>query len=404
MKMQDKPIPFSPPDIGQAEIDSVVETLKSGWITTGPKTKQFEKDIAAYCGTEKAVCLNSATAGLELCLRLLDVGPGDEVITTPYTFAATANVILHTGAKPVFADVRKGSFNIDPDEIARRITTRTKAVIPVDIGGWPCDYDDIKTVLEQQQKKYHPRKKTLQEQFSQPVIIADAAHSFGAGYKNKKAGNLADFTVFSFHAVKNLTTAEGGAVTYNALNGVSSDELYQRLQLFSLHGQSKDAHSKMKAGAWQYTIEIPGYKFNMTDIMASIGIEQLKRMDSELIPKRKLLYQSYCETLKNDARFLQPPFSDTEKEHPFHLYMLRIEGADEQRRAQIISNMAQEGVAANVHFIPVVMQPAYQKLGYSIRNYPNTFEMYRNEISLPLYSKLSENDVYRVCEVLKRYA
>ena len=289
--MEQRKIQFSPPDITEEEIQAVSDTLRSGWITTGPKTKQFEKEIAEYCGVNKAICLNSATAGLESVLRLFGIGEGDEVITTPYTYTATASTILHTGAKVVFADVLPGSFNIDPESVAKAITSKTKAVIPVDIAGIPCDYDKLKNVLEEKKSLYNPKKGTLQETLCRPLLLADAAHSFGAEYKTgngwKKSGALADFSVFSFHAVKNLTTAEGGAVTFN-----SGDDIYKQLQLLSLHGQSKDALAKMKAGSWRYSIELPGYKCNMTDIAAAMGLVQLKRYPN-LLARRREIFDLY---------------------------------------------------------------------------------------------------------------
>ncbi len=397
-----KIIPFSPPDITQDEIDEVVDTLKSGWITTGPKTKLFEKEISSYCGTGGAICLNSATAGLELVLRLLDIGPGDEVITTPYTYAATANVILHCGAKPVFADLEDGNFNISPDNIEKAITKRTKLVIPVDIAGWPCDYDKIIDVLENNKKKFKPGKNTLQDMFDRPVIMDDAAHSFGSVYKGIKIGGIADFTVFSFHAVKNLTTAEGGAITFNKMKGFSCEEIYNRFQLLSLHGQSKDALSKMKAGSWKYSIELPGYKYNMTDISASIGLAQLKRYDREIIPKRKAVYDIYEEAFLNDSRVISPPVNDENRTGNCHLYMLRVKNGSETKRAEIIQKMAGKGISLNVHYIPVVMHPAYTRLGYDIKKYPNAFKMYENEITLPVYSRLAAEDAMTVCEELKK--
>ena len=394
-----KVIPFSPPDITQAEIDEVVDTLKSGWITTGPKTKRLEKNIADYCGVEKAVCLNSATAGLELSLRLLDIGEGDEVITTPYTYAATANVILHVGARPVFVDVKKGEFNIDPDEIGKHITSKTKAIMPVDFAGFPCDYDEIKLVLEKNKGKYSPKKDTLQEEFSRPVILADSAHSFGATYNNKKLGSVADFTVFSFHAVKNLTTAEGGAITFNTMGKVSSDDIYKRLMLLSLHGQSKDALAKT-TGSWEYTIELPGYKFNMTDIQASLGLVQLKRYPGEILPKRKKIHELYSSELSKYDFFIVPNFCTKTKEGSYHLLPLRVKNINKEQRSQIIKEMAERKIALNVHFIPVVTHPAYKKLGYDIKNYPNTIEMFENEISLPIYSSLAVEDVVYICRNL----
>jgi dTDP-4-amino-4,6-dideoxygalactose transaminase len=397
-----KAIPFSPPDITQAEIDEVVDTLKSGWITTGPKTKHFEKEISAYCGTEKAVCLNSATAGLELVLRLLDIGKGDEVITTPYTYAASANVILHVGAKPVFVDIKENDFNIDPERIGKAITKRTKVIIPVDIGGNPADYNEINAVLEKYKSKYKPAKNTLQTIFDKPVILADAAHSFGSSYKGKKTGSLADFTVFSFHAVKNLTTAEGGAVTFNSIKNCNSEELYKKLMLLALQGQSKDALAKTKPGSWQYTIEIPGFKCNMTDIMASIGLVQLTRYDKEILPKREKLYSIFVDAFKNDERFILPPFDKDGKSGNHHLFPIRVKNVSEETRNEIIQKMAEINISCNVHFIPLPLHPVYEKLGYKISDYPNVYNQYKNEISLPLYSQMAEEDALYVSNELKR--
>ena len=396
-----KKIPFSPPDITELEINEVIDTLKSGWITTGPKTKKFEMEIAKYCNVEKAICLNSGTAGLELILRLFEIGPGDEVITTPYTFAATSNVILHTGAKPVFVDIEKDKFNIDPDKINNAITKKTKCVIPVDFGGLPCDYDEIKEVLNENKFKYKPQKGTLQKLTDRPIILSDAAHSFGALYKGRKIGGEADFSVFSFHAVKNLTTAEGGAITFNSFKGHSSDEIYKKLHLFSLHGQSKDAFSKIKAGGWKYSIELPGYKYNMTDILASIGLAQLKRYDREILPKRKHICEVYKNELYSNERFILPHFKEINKESSYHIFALRIKGVDESIRDKIIYEMSNKNIALNVHFIPVVMHPAYIKLGYKIEDYLNTYNMYRNEISLPVYSTLNEENAVLICNELK---
>lgn len=395
-----KTIPFSPPDISQLEIDEVIDTLKSGWITTGPKTKKLENEIANYCQTEKAVCLNSATACLELSLRLLDIGEGDEVITTPYTYASTANVILHVGAKPVFVDIKKNEFNIDPDKISKAITNKTKAIIPVDLAGWPVDYNEIKNVLENKKHLFSPKSKTWQKSFDRPIIIADSAHAFGAKYKNKRLGSIADFTCFSFHAVKNLTTAEGGAVTFNSFTNLTTDEIYKKFMLFSLNGQSKDALSKAQAGSWQYTIEIPGFKYNMTDIMASLGLAQLKRYEKELIPKRKKIFEIYNNEFKNNSKLILPPFNSELKIGSFHVYPLRIANINETQRDAIIQKMADNGISVNVHFIPLVMHPAYTKLGYNINDFPNTYSMYQNEISLPVYSKLSKDDALYISKTL----
>lgn len=396
--MEYRKVQFSPPDITEEEIQAVSDTLRSGWITTGPKTKQFEKEIAEYCGVNKAICLNSATAGLELVLRLFGIGEGDEVITTPYTYTATASTILHTGAKVVFADVLPGSFNIDPESVAQAITSKTKAVIPVDIAGIPCDYDKLKSVLEEKKSLYNPKKGTLQETLCRPLLLADAAHSFGAEYKTgngwKKSGALADFSVFSFHAVKNLTTAEGGAVTFNC-----GDDIYKQLQLLSLHGQSKDALAKMKAGSWRYSIELPGYKCNMTDIAAAMGLVQLKRYPN-LLARRREIFDLYKKSFTSDDRFILPAEGDNFKSS-CHVYSLRVCGADETLRDEIIAKCAENGVACNVHFIPLPMHPFYHGLGYKIEDYPNAYDMYKNEISLPVHTLMSDDDVAYVANTIK---
>jgi dTDP-4-amino-4,6-dideoxygalactose transaminase len=396
--MEQRKIQFSPPDITEEEIQAVSDTLRSGWITTGPKTKQFEKEIAEYCGVNKAICLNSATAGLELVLRLFGIGEGDEVITTPYTYTATASTILHTGAKVVFADVLPGSFNIDPESVAQAITSKTKAVIPVDIAGIPCDYDKLKSVLEEKKSLYNPKKGTLQETLCRPLLLADAAHSFGAEYKTgngwKKSGALADFSVFSFHAVKNLTTAEGGAVTFNC-----GDDIYKQLQLLSLHGQSKDALAKMKAGSWRYSIELPGYKCNMTDIAAAMGLVQLKRYPA-MLARRKEMFDLYKKSFAADDRFILPQESENFKSS-YHVYTLKIRNADEAVRDEIIAKCAENGVACNVHFIPLPMHPFYHGLGYKIEDYPNAYDMYKNEISLPVHTLMSDDDVAYVANTIK---
>jgi dTDP-4-amino-4,6-dideoxygalactose transaminase len=391
-------IPFSPPDITNKEIKEVISTLKSGWITTGPKTREFEKKIAEYCTVEKAIALSSCTAGLELILRLFDIGNGDEIITTPYTFAATSNIILHVGAKPVFVDVKKDDFNIDPELIKKAINKKTKAVIIVDFGGWPCDYNEILRVLEDQKKLYTPKKRTYQEKINRILLISDSAHAFGAGYYGRQLGSIADFTVFSFHAVKNLTTAEGGAVTYNNFKKIDSDEISKELSLLSLHGQSKDAFSKMQAGNWKYSIETAGFKYNMTDIQASIGLAQLERY-GKILKKRKKLYDLYIKTL-DGKYYILPPFNDKNKISSYHLFPLRIKGISEEERANIINKLAEKGIAVNVHFIPLPLHKLYKKLGYKIKDYPNAYEMYKNEITLPLYSKLKKNQLIYICKSL----
>lgn len=401
--MEQRRIQFSPPDITEEEIQAVCETMRSGWITTGPKTKQFEREIADYCAVRRAVCLNSATAGLELILRLFEIGEGDEVITTPYTYTATASVILHTGAKIVFADVLPGSFAIDPKAVAASVTEKTKAVIPVDVGGIPCDYDELYRILEDKKSLYSPKKSTLQDTLSRPLLLADASHSFGAEYKShgvwKKSGALADFSVFSFHAVKNLTTAEGGAVTFNGNDDADAQNIYKQLQLLSLHGQSKDALAKMKAGNWRYSIELPGYKCNMTDIAASMGLVQLKRYPS-LLARRKELFNLYKENFCTNDKLILPAQGDN-FESSYHIYALRIQDIDEIVRDKIIEQCAENGVPCNVHYVPLPMQPFYHSLGYKIENYPNAYNMYRNEISLPLHTLMSDEDVDYVAKSIK---
>lgn len=402
MDTEKKTIPFSPPDITDEEINEVIDTLKSGWITTGPKTKRFEEMIASFCETKSAKCLSSATAGLELVLRLFDIGPGDEVITSAYTFAASVNVILHAGAKPVLVDTKKDSFNIDPVAIKKAITDKTKAVIPVDFAGLPCDYDEINKAVISKKHLFVPLKTNeFQQELNRILILSDSAHSFGSTYKNKKSGNLADFSVFSFHAVKNLTTAEGGSITFNDINTIKHQEIYKKLSLLSLHGQSKDAFSKMQAGSWQYDIEIPGYKYNMTDISASLGIAQLKRY-GRMLKKRQLIYEKYSNLLGNNNTIILPPFTDPNKTVNYHLMPIRIKNATEQERNRIIQLAASKGVSLNVHFIPINMHSAYTSRGYSIKDTPETEKMYQNEITLPLYSTLSIEDVEYIVEVLNQ--
>ncbi len=398
-----KTIPFSPPDITQKEIDAVCDTLKSGWITTGPKTKLFESKIASYSGAKRAICLSSATAGLELILRMFDIGEGDEVITTPFTYCATANVIIHTGATPVFVDIGKDSFNIDYSAIERKITEKTKAIITVDYGGFPCDYEEIKTVLKSE-GKFTPKKNTLQEKIERPLLIDDAAHSLGSSYKGLKIGSkdIADFTVFSFHAVKNLTTAEGGAVVFDDINDLSSEEIYRNMSLLSLHGQTKDALAKTVAGSWRYDIEIAGFKYNMTDIQASIGLAQLERFDDEILSKRERLFQIYINEFKNEADFIIPNFFDENKRNNFHLFPLRIKNFNESQRDLLIKKMAEKKIALNVHFIPLPMLSLYKNLGYDIKDFPNAFDTYQNLVTLPIYSKLSEEDALYVARELKK--
>ncbi|ALQ34847.1 DegT/DnrJ/EryC1/StrS family aminotransferase [Fusobacterium hwasookii] len=401
--MEKRKITFSPPDITDREIAEVVDTLKSGWITTGPKTKKFEEEIAKYCGVKKSVCLNSATAAMELALRLFDIGEGDEVITSAYTYTASASVIYHCGAKIVLADTKEGEFNIDPKEIEKLISPKTKAIIAIDIGGLPADYSEILNIVENKKSIFNPKKNTYQEKLGRILIIGDAAHSFGSSYKEKKIGSVADITSFSFHAVKNLTTGEGGALTWNLPNNFDNEQIYKELMLLSLHGQNKDALSKLKAGAWKYDITIPAYKCNMTDIIASIGLVQLQRYDNEILKKKQELvsyYEKYLRDLVNKIEL--PIFKNNIKESCRHLYMIRLKNQDEGKRNEIIAKLGENDIATNVHFQPLPLLTAYKNLGFQIENYPNAYNQYKNEISLPLHDFLSEDDVKYICEYIKK--
>jgi dTDP-4-amino-4,6-dideoxygalactose transaminase len=391
-------IPFSPPDISDEEINEVVDTLKSGWITTGPKTKLFEKQIAEYCNTSKAVALNSGTAAMEMTLRLLGIGPGDEVITCAYTYSASASVITHVGAKVVLVDSGKDSFHIDYDAIADAITEKTKAIIPVDIAGVMCDYDKIFEAVENKKELFNPSN-DLQKAFSRVVVLADAAHSIGATYKGKMSGEVADFTSFSFHAVKNLTTAEGGMVTWRDIDGIDNEEIYKQYMLLSLHGQSKDALAKTKLGAWEYDIVAPNYKCNMTDIMASLGLAQFKRYP-EIIIRRKEIIEKY-DALLAELDVTPMKHYDEDYASSGHLYLLRLNGKDEAFRNDVITKMAEKGVSSNVHYKPLPMHSAYKNLGFKIEDYPNAFDMYRNEITLPLHTLLTDEDIEYVVGRLK---
>ena len=401
--MEKRKITFSPPDITDREIAEVVDTLKSGWITTGPKTKKFEEEIAKYCGIKKSVCLNSATAAMEMALRLFDIGEGDEVITSAYTYTASASVIYHCGAKIVLADTKEGEFNIDPKEIEKLITPRTKAIIPVDIAGFPADYSEILEVVERKKDVFNPKKGTYQERLGRILVLADAAHSFGSTYKEKKIGSVADVTSFSFHAIKNLTTAEGGALTWNLPDSFDNEQIYKELMLLALHGQNKDALAKLKAGAWKYDIVMPGYKCNMTDIMASIGLVQLQRYDSEILKKKEELV-SYYEKYLNDLtdKIELPIFKNDTKESCKHLYMIRLKNQDEEKRNEVIAKLGESDIATNVHFQPLPLLTAYKNLGFKIEDYPNAYNQYKNEISLPLHNFLNEDDVKYICELLEK--
>lgn len=391
-------IAFSPPDISDEEIQEVVEALRSGWITTGPKTKLLEQRLASFCHVPRAVCLNSATAAMEMTLRLLGVGPGDEVITSAYTYSASASVIDHVGARIVLVDSGRDSFHIDYEAIAGAITERTKAIIPVDIAGVMADYDRLFDIVESKKKLFRPSNE-LQEVFGRVIVLADAAHSVGAVYKGKMSGEVADFTSFSFHAVKNLTTAEGGAITWRERVGLDSEALYRRLMLLSLHGQSKDALAKTKLGSWEYDIVGPWFKCNMTDILAALGLAQLRRYQG-ILQRRREIIERY-DALLADAPVASLRHYTGESSSSGHLYLVRLLDKDEAFRNRVITRMAEKGIATNVHYKPLPMHTAYKNLGFDIRDFPHAFEMYRNEITLPLHTLLSDEDVEYVAVSLK---
>lgn len=397
-------IPFSPPDITEAEIDEVCEVLRSGWITTGPKTKEFERRLAEYCGTEKVACLNSATAALELNLRVLGIGEGDEVIVPAYTYTASASAAIHVGAKVIFIDIKPDSFEMDYDLMEKAITDKTKAIIPVDLAGIICDYERIYAAVENKKHLFIPAN-DIQEAMGRVAVVADCAHALGASRNGMKAGQIADFTSFSFHAVKNLTTAEGGAATWKTIDGVDNEELYKKYMLFSLHGQSKDALAKTKAGAWEYDIVGAWYKCNMTDITAAIGLKQLERYPS-LLEKRKEIIRKYDETCDKLGIIHLEHYGENHSSSG-HLYITRIPDISEETRNAIITEMAERGISCNVHYKPLPMMTAYKNLGCDIADFPNAHSFFKNEITLPLHTKLSDEDVNAVCEnfseVVKKY-
>ena len=397
-------IPFSPPDISELEIAEVVEALRSGWITTGPRTKQLERNIADYVGTEKCVCLNSQTACAEMALRLLGIGRGDEVITSAYTYTASASVIDHVGAKIVLVDTQTDSFEMDYEALEAAVNERTKAIIPVDLGGVPCDYDRIFEIVERKKHLFTPASE-LQAALGRVAVMADTAHAFGASWHGKMIGSVADFSSFSFHAVKNLTTAEGGALTWNAIPGVSNDDIYKKLQLLSLHGQSKDALAKTQLGAWEYDIVGTYYKCNMTDVAAATGLKQLERYPA-LLARRKTIIERFDAALKPlGVETLDHYNADWESSG--HLYLTRIPGISLEQRNEIIIKMAEQGIACNVHYKPLPMHTAYKNLGFDIADYPNAYAHFANEITLPLHTRLSDEDVDYVIEkyteILKEY-
>lgn len=394
-------IPFSPPDITEAEANEVRDALLSGWITTGPRTKELERQIAAFCETNKAVCLNSATACLEMALRVLGIGPGDEVITSAYTYTASASVVCHIGAKLVLVDTQKDSFEMDYDKLADAINEKTKAVIPVDLAGIPCDYDRIFDIANSKKALFSP-KTDIQKAIGRVAIVADAAHAFGARWHGKMVGSIADFTSFSFHAVKNFTTAEGGALTWRDIEGIDNDHIYKELQLLSLHGQSKDALAKTQLGAWEYDIISPAYKCNMTDIMAAIGLVQMKRYPA-LLERRKQIIGMYDDALKGCNVQVLNHYTD-EHTSSGHLYLVRLLGKDSEYRNNVITEMAKREIACNVHYKPLPMMTAYKALGFDIKDYPNAYAQFCNEITLPLHTKLTDEMVEYIIRNFKETA
>lgn len=390
-------IPFSPPRIDDKIINEVIEALKSGWITTGPRTKLFEKKITEYCGNKSTLCLNSATAGLEIILRWFGVKEGDEVILPAYTYSATANVIIHCGATPVFVDVNAHDFNINVHQIEKAITPSTKVIMPVDFAGLPCDYNEINALAEKH-KSVFVAEGEVQNTLGRILVLSDSAHSFGAAYNGNKTGALTDISVFSFHAVKNLTTAEGGAVALNLPAPFDNEEIYRHLCIKTLHGQNKDALAKTQKGNWRYDIVEAGYKCNMTDISAAIGLIELERYDADTLVKRKHIANKYKSILGTDERLILPVFETDLKKSCYHLYPLRIKGISEAQRDEIIQKIANDDVSVNVHFIPVPMMSFYKNKGFDIKNYPITFDNYSREISLPLFYNLTDTQIETVCK------
>ena len=397
-------IPFSPPDITELEIEEVAAALRSGWITTGPRTKELERQVAAYCGTERAVCLNSQTACAEMALHVLGVGPGDEVIVPAYTYTATASIVYHVGAKIVMVDCQEDSLEMDYDKVEAAVTEKTKAIIAVDLAGIPCDYDRLYEVVEKKRNLFRANSE-IQEALGRVAVMADTAHSFGATQNGKPTGCLADFSSFSFHAVKNLTTAEGGALTWNNIAGIDNEAIYKKVQLLSLHGQSKDALAKTQLGAWEYDIVGPWYKCNMTDVAAAIGLSQMKRYDA-MLARRKEIIQRFDAALKPMGVEVLDHYSEKHQSSG-HLYLSRVPGISLEQRNDIIIKMAERGIACNVHYKPLPMHTAYKNLGFDIKDYPNAYAHFANEISLPLHTCLTDEQVEYVIEnytdILREY-
>lgn len=397
-------ISFSPPDMSDMEIQEVADTIKSGWITTGPKTKELERQIAEYVGVNRCVCLNSQTACGEMALRVLGIGAGDEVIVPAYTYSASASIVDHVGAKIVFVDVQEGCLEMDYDKMEAAITEKTKAIIPVDLGGVPCDYDKIFAIVEKKKALFQP-KNEIQKAIGRVAVCADTAHAFGASWHGKMCGSIADFSSFSFHAVKNFTTAEGGALTWRTIPGIDDEDIYHKLQLLSLHGQSKDALAKTKLGAWEYDIVGPWFKCNMTDIMAGIGLAQMKRYPG-MLARRKEIIARYDAAFKPLGIDVLDHYNDNHQSSG-HLYITRIPGAGLEERQEIIVKMAEAGIATNVHYKPLPMMTAYKNLGFDIKDYPNAYKRFVNEITLPLHTCLTDEEVEYIienyCKIVKEY-
>lgn len=388
-------IPFSPPDISDEEINEVIDALKSGWITTGPKTKKLEKDLLEFTGTNKGVCLNSQTAAAEMTLRVLGIGQGDEVITSAYTYTATASVVEHVGAKLVLVDTQEENLEMDYEKLKEAINEKTKVIIPIDLGGVPCDYDKIFQIVEEK-KNLFKADNDIQKAYNRIIVMADTAHALGAEYKGEKVGSIADFSNFSFHAVKNFTTAEGGYATWKDKEGIDNEKLYKKYQLLSLHGQSKDALSKTKLGSWEYDVVGPWYKCNMTDVLAGIGLAQIKRYP-RLLKRRKEIIEKYDQAFRPLGIKSLNHFDQNHKSSG-HLYITQVPGIDSEQRNKIIEEMAEKGIACNVHYKPLPLLTAYKNLGFEIKDYPNAYNHFKNEITLPLHTKLTDEEVEYIIE------
>ena len=403
-----KIIPFSPPDITESEINAVVKVLKSGWITSGAVNKEFEEELSKYLEVKRVKLLSSATSSMELALKIFGIGEGDEVIVPAYTYASTSNIVFHLGAKAVFLDaadsINKSDFNIDLKKLENAITEKTKAIISVDIGGFPCDYDAIKNILEKKKKLFKPSNNKYQKELNRILFLSDAAHSIGAIYKNKRVGSQADFTSFSFHAVKNITTAEGGALAFNDIGNIKADDIYKEISIWALNGQNKSAFDKDKGGAnsWKYNIECIGYKCNLSDLHAAVGLSQFRRYD-KMLENRKKIANVYNEILSKNDKIIIPELKNDYCESSYHLYLIRIKDFEESERDELIEKMFELGIILNVHYLPLPFQKAYIDLGYNINDYNNAFNLYKNEITLPLYSSLSEEDARFIAGSIAEY-